>query len=259
MVSPTPASAYARGDHGRGRYLSLYPAGPGLRGAALLAAGLMVLGGGTMLYGGCVALRQRDLKLFRLPDGLSARVAIALLIGCGNPVPLLGGLAVLIAHATFKAPLFFAVGIIDTSTGTRDLTELSGLGKAAVPWPRWRRWRRSDGRHPADHRLRGQRRPAVRSIDGGGYGVVGTVGAMALWLDPDRRLQRSVPLGAFADKPVVKITDPRPASAWMPGRPCCWRSRPGARHLPALSAAAAVLCATAGPDPRGRNAHCRAD
>ena len=62
---------------------------------------------------------------------------MTLLIGCGNPDALLGGMAMLIAHATFKAPLFFVVGIIDTSTGTRDLTKLSGLGRR-MPWsPRW--------------------------------------------------------------------------------------------------------------------------
>src|SRR3546814_17226318 len=33
----------------------------------------------------------------------------------------------LLAHALFKATLFLSVGIIDKSTGTRDLRELSGL------------------------------------------------------------------------------------------------------------------------------------
>jgi multicomponent Na+:H+ antiporter subunit A len=37
----------------------------------------------------------------------------------------------LLAHALFKAALFFVVGIIDHSAGTRDLRELSGLRRAA--------------------------------------------------------------------------------------------------------------------------------
>ena len=82
-----------------------------------------------MLYGGVVALRQRDLKLLLAYGTVSQLGLMTLLIGCGNPDALLGGMAMLIAHATFKAPLFFVVGIIDTSTGTRDLTKLSGLAR----------------------------------------------------------------------------------------------------------------------------------
>src|SRR5699024_12251757 len=41
------------------------------------------------------------------------------------------GLAMLIAHAVFKAPLFMVVGIIDKKFGTRDLRVLSGVGRAA--------------------------------------------------------------------------------------------------------------------------------
>jgi len=33
----------------------------------------------------------------------------------------------MINHATFKASLFMAAGIVDHETGTRDLTRLSGL------------------------------------------------------------------------------------------------------------------------------------
>src|SRR5699024_10631407 len=40
-------------------------------------------------------------------------------------------LAMLIAHAVFKAPLFMVVGIIDKMFGTRDLRMLSGVGRAA--------------------------------------------------------------------------------------------------------------------------------
>ena len=35
----------------------------------------------------------------------------------------------LIAHALFKATLFLVVGIVDHSTGTRDLRQLSGVGR----------------------------------------------------------------------------------------------------------------------------------
>ena len=39
------------------------------------------------------------------------------------------GLAMLLAHALFKAPLFMVVGIIDHEAGTRDLRALSGIGR----------------------------------------------------------------------------------------------------------------------------------
>ena len=41
----------------------------------------------------------------------------------------LAGLGLLLAHALFKATLFLVVGIIDHSTGTRDLRELTGLAR----------------------------------------------------------------------------------------------------------------------------------
>src|SRR5699024_6752441 len=37
----------------------------------------------------------------------------------------------LVAHALFKATLFLVVGIIDRTTGTRDLRKLSGVGRSA--------------------------------------------------------------------------------------------------------------------------------
>src|SRR5690606_13595492 len=43
----------------------------------------------------------------------------------------LAALAMLVAHALFKAPLFMVVGIVDKKCGTRDLRMLSGVGRAA--------------------------------------------------------------------------------------------------------------------------------
>src|SRR3712207_7544152 len=41
----------------------------------------------------------------------------------------LAGMVMLLAHALFKAALFLVVGIVDHEVGTRDLRELSGLGR----------------------------------------------------------------------------------------------------------------------------------
>ena len=46
---------------------------------------------------------------------------------------MLAGLALLVAHALFKAALFMVVGIIDHSTGTRDIRRLAWLGHESRP------------------------------------------------------------------------------------------------------------------------------
>ena len=128
MAAPTPASAYLHAATmvKAGIYLFARLA-PAFAILPLWQPLLMTLGGGTMVFGAVIALRQRDLKLLLAYGTVSQLGLMTLLIGCGNPDALLGGMAMLIAHATFKAPLFFVVGIIDTSCGTRDLTKLSGL------------------------------------------------------------------------------------------------------------------------------------
>ena len=50
-------------------------------------------------------------------------------LGAGTRAAALAGAAMLLAHALFKAALFLVVGIIDRATGTRDVRELSGLGR----------------------------------------------------------------------------------------------------------------------------------
>src|SRR5690242_10844736 len=131
MAAPTPASAYLHAATmvKAGIYLFLRLA-PAFAALSVWQPLLVTLGGATMLFGAVIALRQRDLKLLLAYGTVSQLGLMTLLIGSGNPDALLGGLAMLIAHATFKAPLFFTVGIIDTSTGTRDLTKLSGLRKS---------------------------------------------------------------------------------------------------------------------------------
>ena len=51
------------------------------------------------------------------------------LLGFGDANVALAGVTMLVAHAMFKAALFMVVGIIDHSTGTRDLRKLARLGQ----------------------------------------------------------------------------------------------------------------------------------
>src|SRR5690606_5954902 len=54
---------------------------------------------------------------------------ITLLLGLGSPLALVAAVFHIMNHATFKASLFMAAGIIDHECGTRDIRRLSGLAR----------------------------------------------------------------------------------------------------------------------------------
>lgn len=130
MAAPTPASAYLHAATmvKAGVYLFARFA-PAFGALAVWQPLLIGLGGITVIYGAITALRQRDLKLLLAYGTVSQLGLMTLLLGAGNADALLAGLAMLVAHATFKAALFFVVGMVDTAAGTRDLTQLTGLAK----------------------------------------------------------------------------------------------------------------------------------
>lgn len=128
MAAPTPVSAYlhAAAMVKAGVYLVARFA-PAFADLPVWRWLVLVLGGGTLLLGGYQALRQHDLKLVLAFGTVSQLGLIVLLLGLGNQALALAGLALLGAHAMFKAALFLVVGGIDVATGTRDLRKLSGL------------------------------------------------------------------------------------------------------------------------------------
>ncbi|MFG1778337.1 Na+/H+ antiporter subunit A [Micromonospora sp. NPDC049048] len=132
MAAPTPVSAYlhAAAMVKAGIYLIGLLA-PVLAGAGPWRPVVVVAGLVTMLAGGWAALRQTDLKLLLAYGTVSQLGLLAVAVGAGTPDAALAGAAMLLAHALFKAPLFLVVGIIDHGAGTRDLRELSGLGRRA--------------------------------------------------------------------------------------------------------------------------------
>ena len=87
------------------------------------------LGALTMLVGGWRALRQYDLKLLLAYGTVSQLGFLVMVTGFGTRDAALAGVALLLAHALFKAALFLVVGIIDHAAGTRDWRRLSGLGR----------------------------------------------------------------------------------------------------------------------------------
>lgn len=130
MAAPTPASAYLHAATmvKAGIYLFARLA-PAFAALPWWRPSLMVLGAVTLVVGALYALRQTDLKLLLAYGTVSQLGLMTLLLGAGSPAAVLAGLAVLIAHATFKSALFFVVGILDVSCGTRDLRRLSGVGR----------------------------------------------------------------------------------------------------------------------------------
>lgn len=132
MAAPTPVSAY-------------------LHAAAMVKAGIYLiarfapifalsdpwrpivvsLGVFTMLLGGIQALRETDLKRILAFGTVSQLGFFTVVVGYGTQATALAGLALVIGHALFKSALFLIVGVIDRQLSTRDINELSGVGRQA--------------------------------------------------------------------------------------------------------------------------------
>ncbi|SDR75216.1 Na+/H+ antiporter subunit A [Agrococcus carbonis] len=130
MAAPTPVSAF------------LHAAAMVKAGIFLIAAmtpafvelpwwrwGLVTLGIATMLLGAVRAMRQLDIKVLLAHGTVSQLGLLVTVLGIGTQAAMQAGLTLLAAHAVFKAALFMVVGIVDRTTGTRDLRELGGLAR----------------------------------------------------------------------------------------------------------------------------------
>lgn len=131
MAAPTPVSAYLHSAAmvKAGIYLVARLA-PDFHVVATWYLVLIPLGVFTMLLGGWMALKQRDLKLILAYGTVSQLGFLTAVMAIGSPEALQAGLALTFAHSLFKATLFMIVGAIDHTTGTRDITDLAGLGRA---------------------------------------------------------------------------------------------------------------------------------
>ncbi|QNP60550.1 monovalent cation/H+ antiporter subunit A [Paenacidovorax monticola] len=128
MAAPTPVSAY------------LHSATMVKAGVFLLARLWPVLSGtepwfwivggaglATLLVGGYAAMFQHDLKGLLAYSTISHLGLITLLLGLNSPLAAVAAVFHIMNHATFKASLFMAAGIVDHESGTRDIRRLSGL------------------------------------------------------------------------------------------------------------------------------------
>ncbi len=131
MAAPTPVSAYLHSatmvKAGVFLLARLYPA---LAGTDLWFFYLVSLSGlATLLMGACVALFQHDLKGLLAYSTISHLGLITLLFGLDSPMANVAAVFHIINHATFKASLFMAAGIIDHETGSRDMRRINGMWK----------------------------------------------------------------------------------------------------------------------------------
>ncbi|AMM25681.1 monovalent cation/H+ antiporter subunit A [Variovorax sp. PAMC 28711] len=130
MAAPTPVSAYLHSATmvklGVFLMARLWPALSGTAEWFWLVGGAGAI---TLLLGGFIAMFQRDLKALLAYSTISHLGLITLLLGLNSPLAAVAAVFHIMNHATFKASLFMAAGIIDHESGTRDIRKLSGLLK----------------------------------------------------------------------------------------------------------------------------------
>ena len=128
MAAPTPVSTYLHSATmvKAGIYL-LARLSPMLGNTEIWFYSLTIAGAVTMLLGAYMALYQKDLKLILAYSTVSILGTLTMLIGVGTETAIKAAIVLLIAHALYKAALFLVAGAVDHTTGTRDITQLSGL------------------------------------------------------------------------------------------------------------------------------------
>tara|TARA_R110000796_G_scaffold63377_17_gene146831 strand:+ start:41833 stop:44625 length:2793 start_codon:yes stop_codon:yes gene_type:complete len=128
MAAPTPVSAYLHSatmvKAGVFLLARFYPA---LSDTDLWFFLVSITGMITLLLGACTALFKHDLKGLLAYSTISHLGLITLLFGLDTQLAAVAAVFHIINHATFKASLFMAAGIIDHETGTRDMRRINGL------------------------------------------------------------------------------------------------------------------------------------
>jgi len=128
MAAPTPVSAYLHSaTMVKAGVFLLARLWPVLSGTTLWFS--LVSGAGliTLLLGAYIAMFQHDLKRVLAYSTISHLGLITLLFGLNSKLAAVAGVFHIMNHATFKASLFMAAGVVDHETGTRDIRRLNGL------------------------------------------------------------------------------------------------------------------------------------
>jgi multicomponent K+:H+ antiporter subunit A len=130
MAAPTPVSAYLHSatmvKAGVFLLARLFPV---LGGTELFVYIVATVGLVTFVFGAYVAIFRHDLKGLLAYSTISHLGLITFLIGLDSPMSTVAAVFHVLNHATFKASLFMAAGIIDHECGTRDMRRINGLWK----------------------------------------------------------------------------------------------------------------------------------
>src|SRR5690606_19579466 len=127
-AAPTPVSAYLHSatmvKAGVFLLVRLWPAMGGTDAWYWIVG---TAGIATFVLAAFMAIFQQDLKGLLAYSTISHLGLVTLLIGLDTRHAIVAAIFHMMNHATFKASLFMAAGLIDHETGTRDLRRLSGL------------------------------------------------------------------------------------------------------------------------------------
>jgi multicomponent K+:H+ antiporter subunit A len=131
MAAPTPVSAYLHSaTMVKAGVFLLARLWPALAGTDLWFWLVCGAGAASLLLGTFAATYQRDMKGVLAYSTIGHLGLITFLLGMSTELALLAAVFHMMNHATFKAALFMATGVVDHETGTRDLKRLNGLRHA---------------------------------------------------------------------------------------------------------------------------------
>jgi multicomponent K+:H+ antiporter subunit A len=131
MTAPTPVSAYLHSaTMVKAGVFLLARFWPALAGTDLWFWLVTCAGSASLLLGTFAAIYQRDMKGVLAYSTIGHLGLITLLLGLNTELALIAAVFHMLNHATFKASLFMATGVVDHETGTRDLKRLNGLRRA---------------------------------------------------------------------------------------------------------------------------------
>lgn len=128
MAAPTPVSAYLHSatmvKAGVFLLARLWPALSGTDQWFYLVTSTGLV---TLVFGAYTALFRHDLKGLLAYSTIAHLGLIVLLLGMNSKMAAVAAVFHIMNHATFKASLFMAAGIIDHEAGTRDMRKIAGL------------------------------------------------------------------------------------------------------------------------------------
>ncbi len=131
MAAPTPVSAYLHSaTMVKAGVFLLARLWPVLAGTDLWIELVCGAGAASLLVGTFAATYQRDMKGVLAYSTIGHLGLITFLLGMSTELALIAAVFHMLNHATFKASLFMATGVVDHETGTRDLARLNGLRHA---------------------------------------------------------------------------------------------------------------------------------